>query len=151
MWSASYPVTGQTLDQTEDRAIKDVRDHTAIVRLFFLPGTEQQLSWKTHEVREGWLQRTKAESISKSATLTNIFVTVYTQTENDFQILFISYTYLLMPATNYFILHLSSFLIFLKATLHTMLWHAKFSANISNLGGAKVLLYAYQTVLSLTF
>lgn len=48
----SHPVTGQTLDQAEDGAIEDVRDHTAVVRLFLPLGTEQQLSWNDHSRRD---------------------------------------------------------------------------------------------------
>jgi len=39
-----HPVAGQTLDQAEDGAVEDVRDHTAVETLFLLPGAELQLS-----------------------------------------------------------------------------------------------------------
>lgn len=48
MRSASHPVAGQTLDQAEDGAVEDVGDHAAVVRLFLLLGTKQELSWNGH-------------------------------------------------------------------------------------------------------
>lgn len=52
MRSASHPVAGQTLDQAEDGAVEDVGDHAAVVRLFLLLGTKQELSWNGHSRME---------------------------------------------------------------------------------------------------
>lgn len=52
MRSAPHPVAGQTLDQAKDGAVEDVGDHAAVVRLFLLLGTKQELSWNGHSRME---------------------------------------------------------------------------------------------------
>lgn len=72
----TYPVTGKTLHQAEDRAIEDVRDDTAVALLLPPPATSVwHLGWE-HSTGLGqppptpaWQAQAQTQTMASSATV----------------------------------------------------------------------------------